>query len=195
MKNDTFMIGTGQAHELALAFGRTGWTNADVKKLSEGETLADIRRVIRGEAKIEAVKHIIDLDADPLVRKGWCVESHVAGGQLEWDSSKVSFYLSETQKSGRIQGHELRKELADKDCFNANLLNYLLANPTLIPDEWKKDESGKTRYIFFWGTVYRVAAAGLCVPTLCWCDGKWDWGYGSLDNDWDSRSPAAVPAS
>ncbi|OGL66204.1 hypothetical protein A3B21_01940 [Candidatus Uhrbacteria bacterium RIFCSPLOWO2_01_FULL_47_24] len=44
MSGDTFQMSTGQAHELALAFGRNGWTNADVEKLSEGNTAAGLCR-------------------------------------------------------------------------------------------------------------------------------------------------------
>jgi hypothetical protein len=50
--DDKFTMSTGQAHELAMAFGRNGWTNADVKKLTMGGTLARILSVVRGEAEV-----------------------------------------------------------------------------------------------------------------------------------------------
>lgn len=50
---DKFTMTTGQAHELAMAFGRNGWTNADVKKMSEGDLLAKILPVVRGGAEVK----------------------------------------------------------------------------------------------------------------------------------------------
>lgn len=49
---DMFQMSTGQAHELALAFGRNGWTNADVKKLSEGDMLVQLLPVVQGKAEV-----------------------------------------------------------------------------------------------------------------------------------------------
>jgi len=44
-----------QAAELDHAFERNGWTSADVKKLSAGDTLFSVLQVIRGEAEIKEV--------------------------------------------------------------------------------------------------------------------------------------------
>jgi hypothetical protein len=79
--------------------------------------------------------------------------------------------------------------------MNANVLDYLLANPDLIPEEWKKDEKGNTRYIFFWGTVYRRSNGNLCVRCLYWDDSGWYWSLRWLVIDFFGFYPAAVPAS
>ncbi len=50
---DKFTMSTGQAHKLAMAFGRNGWTNADVKELCGGDLLAQILQVVRGEAEVK----------------------------------------------------------------------------------------------------------------------------------------------
>lgn len=68
-------------------------------------------------------------------------------------------------------------------------MDFYLANPHLIPEEWK----GKA--VFFWGTIYRDADGHLCVRYLYWRGGGWDWGYRWLDYVWDGDGPAAVPAS
>ncbi len=148
---------------------------------------------------VDSEKHIIDLDADPfkpddwLVEgdpfepDAWSVEEHKKGGQFQWNAVKVELYLVGVQKGGKvISGNKLRKALAKKPVFNANLLDYLLANPHLIPEEWK----GKL--VFFWGTVYRDWNGRLCVRFLH-CDG--DWGFYWLDNGWDDNYPAVVDAS
>ncbi|MDO8633009.1 MAG: hypothetical protein Q7K38_00455, partial [Candidatus Wildermuthbacteria bacterium] len=81
------------------------------------------------------------------------------------------------------------KELAGKPVMNANVLDYLLKNPHLIPDEWK----GK--YLFFWGTVYRGSVGCLYVRYLCWRGVRWGWDCRWLGSGWDGRYPAALRAS
>ncbi len=129
-------------------------------------------------------KHIIDCDALPSIPDGWSIEEHRKGGKLEWNSEKVSLYLSEIQKTGLIVGNELRKELNHKTVLNACVLDYLLDNPHLIPEDWK----GKC--IFFWGTVYRRRNGGLFVRYLYWNGGRWRWSVRWLDGDWHSSDPA-----
>lgn len=178
--------------ELGHGLKRNQFNRAQIKKLSEGELLAQVRLLVLGQAKIEVIKHVIDLDADPHLPNDWKVEEHKKGGQLEWDPAKVKFHLSKNQTDGKsIEGNKLRKELANEPVFNANLLDYLLKNPLLIPDEWKKDEQGNTRYIFFWGTIYRGSVGGLCVRCLYWNGDEWVWGYYWLDYGWDAFDPAA----
>ena len=150
------------------------------------------------EAINEPIEHLIDLDTDPFIPDGWKVEEHQKGAQFKWDASRVALYLSEQQKNGKwIGGNKLREELAGKPVYNANLLDYLLANPHLTPEDWKKDEKGITRFIFFWGTIYRDSNGVLCVRYLYWDDddGRWDWSIDWLGDAWRDYDPAAVPAS
>ncbi|MDO8594006.1 MAG: hypothetical protein Q7R93_00635 [bacterium] len=183
------MLDVDQAGELKAAFRRGNWTNQEIKRLCEGNVLADVRRVVLGHASVTVMEHVIDCDANPFVPKGWGVEEHHEGGQFKFDASQVEFYLSAAQKKGSIEGNKLRKELVDKPVLNANVLDYLLKNPHLIPDEWK----GK--YLFFWGTVFRSSGGSLCVRCLDWNDGRWDWDDGWLGGGWNGHSPAALRAS
>jgi hypothetical protein len=96
-------------------------------------------------------------------------------------------YLSKEQKKGSIiVVRDLRKELNGKLILNANVLDYLLAHPELIPEEWK----GK--YIFFWGTIYRDSGGDLSVRYLYWSGSEWNWDYNWLDDDFNSDNPAAL---
>ena len=140
-------------------------------------------------------KIVIDCDDAPFTPNGWTVEEHNKMGQIEWNSEKIELYLSKGQKNKWIEGNKLRKELEDKPVLNANVLDYLLAHPHLIPDEWKKDKNGNTRYIFFWGTIYRSSGGYLVVRCLFFDGGEWDWCYYWRDYDWDGRSPAALLAN
>ena len=191
------MLDVGQANELKLAARRGGYTNADLKRLSEGDLLARLLPVVRGLAEVMIVKHIIDLDKDPLIPwSGYTVEEHRKGGQFEWDPKKVQLFLSKNQQNGKtIEGNKLRKELANSPVFNVNLLDYLLEHSAIIPDEWKLDEHGNIRFIYFWGTIYRNSDGRLCVRYLYFHEGRWRAGSRWLGGDWDSYDPAARLAS
>lgn len=185
------MLDVGQANEFKLALRRNGWTNADVKRLCEGDVLATLLPVIRGTAEVLVRRHLIDASASPFLPEGWRgVEEHRKMGEITWDPTKVTLHLSANQEGGQvIKGHDLRKELSGLPVMNACVLDYLLAHPELIPESWK----GK--YIYFWGTIYRNSDDDLCVRFLDWNDGRWNWGYYWLDYDWNGNDPAAVSAS
>lgn len=141
--------------------------------------------------------HIIDCDAIPSIPDGWSIlpddeqlPNRVRGAFI-WnkESQKDALHLDKGQKNGKwIEGNKLRKALAKQSVLNANVLDYLLANPHLIPEEWK----GKA--IFFWGTIYRGRDGRLCVRCLVWGGDGWGWGAHWLDGGWGDGAPAAVSA-
>ncbi|MEK7649545.1 MAG: hypothetical protein AAB367_01085 [Patescibacteria group bacterium] len=174
------MLDVGQANEFKLACRRAGYTNADIKKMCEGDILAQVLSIIRGHGEVTPIRHTIDCDANPFIPDGWRVEEHRRYGQFEWDPTKVSLHLSPNQQNGKvIEGNKLRRELASVPVLNANVLDYLLANQHLIPEEWK--EKGKA--VFFWGTIYRCLDGHLYVRYLCF-NGRWRGYHFWLDRDW-----------
>lgn len=180
----------GQTHQLMDALQAAGYTRADITTLGQFSKLGDFRLVLNGLAEIRRTKHIINLDADPVIPTGWGVEEHQDGGLFRWDSKQVQLHLDAGQEKGKyIAGNGLREKLSDKPVLNANVLDYLLANTNLIPEEWR----GKA--IFFWGTIYRGSDGGLRVRCLDWFGGGWHWGYDRLGRDWGDCSPAALRAS
>ncbi|MBI5465973.1 MAG: hypothetical protein HY974_01640 [Candidatus Kerfeldbacteria bacterium] len=186
------LYSVGQMNQLADALEAVGYTPDHITKMrSKPDLLTQFKCVLTGLSEIVVVKHVIDCDTQPFVPEGLSVEQHAQGGQLEWKPDMVGLYLSEKQKNGGfIGGNKLRKELGSRHVLNANVLDYLLANPHLIPEEWK----GK--YIFFWGTIYRGSGGDLYVRYLYWGGDRWDWDYCYwLDGDWDDNNPAAVLAS
>ncbi len=112
----------------------------------------------------------------------------------EVDLSKLSLHLEPEQKDGYIKGEILSERLKEKS-LNANVLDYLIENPTYIPENWKKDEKGNTKYIYFWGTIYRSSGGSLYVRCLYWDDVLWDWSDRWLGNDFGASRPAASLAS
>lgn len=186
MSANELMLDVSQAHELKMAFRRNGWTNADIKALSEGNFLTDVLKLMNGQLEVKPIEHLIDCDDDPFIPDDWSVEEHKKGGMFKFNPEKISLYLSEKQKKGNIGGYDLRKELSDKPVMNANVLGCLLVHTELIPEEWK----GK--YIFFWGTIYRNSVGDLYVRYLYWDGSKWYWFYFWLDDDFNSDCPAAL---
>lgn len=186
-------------NEYADALERNGWTPADLKKASGGDILANLLPLVRayGEVPVATLpQHLIDCDANPFTPSGWTVESHKKGGRFAFNPAKIRLHLSPNQQGGKhIEGNKLRKELANEPVLNANVLDFLLKNPNLISEEWKKDASGNTRYIFFWGTIYRYSYGYLCVRCLYWSGESWGWSFDWLDDGWFSSGPAAVLAS
>lgn len=193
------LYSVGQMNQLADALEKAGFTADEVTKLRKSN-LGAFKAVLNGSNEIKSIENIIDCDADPSIPyNGWRVEEHNKMGMFKLEQrgvdlylgdKKIDLYLSGQQKKGRwIKGHELRKDLADKAMLNANVLDYLLAHPNLIPKEWK----GKA--IFFWGTIYRGSAGSLCVRFLCFDGGGWVSDRSWLDNDWSGSDPAAVRAS
>jgi len=184
------LYSVGLMNQTGDAFEAAGFTPDDMTKLRTFPDLKSIRDVVRGHAKIVRVEPIIDCDANPFVPDGWQVEEHIKAGQLAFDPAKISFYLSKVQKKGKvIKGHNLREELKGQPVLNANVLDYLLDNPELIPGDWK----GK--HVFFWGTIYRHFDGNLRVRYLCWSGSQLGWGYRWLGSGFNDDHPAAVSAS
>lgn len=131
--------------------------------------------------------YVIDCDADPFVPEGWKVEKHQKGGKFEWDPSQIELYLDNGQLGGNsIVGSKLRQKMSSKKIMNACVLDFLLAHPELIPEEWK----GKR--IFFWGTIYRNSDGRLYVRFLYWNGDRWRRYCNWLDDVFRGSYPAAL---
>ncbi len=184
------MLDVDQAGELKAAFRRGGWSNAEIKRACEGDLLKHFRDVVRGLSAITPIPCIIDCDASPFVSAGWHVEEHTRGGIFTWDPAHVKLHLS-TKQSGNecIVGDDLLRELAKKPTLNANVLDYLLAHPELIPEEWKN------KRVTFWGTIYCNSHGSLGVRYLYWHGSAWNWDFSWVGYGFNSLSPALVRAS
>lgn len=177
----------GQMNQLGDALETAGFTPGEVTKLQQFRGLATLRAVLNGTAQIVVTKHVIDCDADPFVPENWKVEEHQKGGKFEWDPSQIELYLDKGQLGGNsIVGNKLRQKMSSKKIMNACVLDFLLAHPELIPEEWK------SRAVFFWGTIYRESDGNLYVRYLCWDGGGWSCYYGWLVSGFNDDCPAAL---
>jgi hypothetical protein len=184
----------GAINQLADALENAGFSPDDVTKLKQFGNLRDIKDVLNGKAEIAYLERLIDCDAAPSVPDDWSVVEHRKGGLWRWNPARVSLYYAKktiTTPDERqiIRGHDFREELMNNQLvMNANLLDYLLAYPALIPEEWK----GKI--IFFFGTIYHLHVGGLCVRGLYWDKDQHCWYdyFRWLDWAFDSSCEAAV---
>ena len=171
-----------------------------VTKLEEEKPKPERIRVIN-ETTI-----LVNLDAPPNLPfngakidfqsgSGWIQIEKRADG-LYADDRKVIMYLSEHQKGKKVlRGHELQEELSGKLVLHPNIMDALCEYPHLIPEGWKVDEEGNTRYIFFWAVIFRHADGSLYVRCLCFLDGRWRRHCRWLDGGWLFQHPAALLAS
>jgi hypothetical protein len=121
-------------------------------------------------------QYVVNTDKLPLPYARWEVKEHRAIGKLQLElrhgqlfanDSPVIRYLSDRQKKQGMQaGESLRRELADRPTLNATVRDFLIANPELIPEDWKHHET------CFWGTIFRSLPvegfSGSAVAYLLW---------------------------
>lgn len=138
--------------------------------------------------------HLFDTTKAPAIPySGWTIESHDTSlGKI--DLTKLELYLDDVQNDGYVQGHKLREKLKGKPILNACVLDYLFEKQKLIPKSWKeKTKDGWTKYIYFWGTIYRDPDTDrLFVRCLCFIDGSWYRHYFWLGRVWGGNDPAAL---
>ncbi len=184
------------------------WVMDELQQVVEGrkfETPAAVVPVIgKPQPAPLPMSIIVDCDANPKIPSGLYLtgdgtEHRPMGaitlvkrddGKLYANGKEVVRYLSKKQRDGNyIQGHKLCKELRDVQVLNACIMDALLANPKLIPNEWKNG------YTYFWGTIFRGANSSLYVGYLFRDGDRWRWDCRWLGYDWRVQSPAASLAS
>ncbi len=187
MSNE-LMLDVGQANELKLALRAAGFTPELVKRMCEAKTkLAGFREVLLSESKIVPMEHVIDGNADPRIPKDCGVVSHVKLGRIVWDNAMIwgrelfdLLFLFRAEKQRVYEpmvGTTLyHTDLKSKRVANANVLDYLLAHPSAIPDTWKWGKNRRGRRVFFWGTIFSDAHGDQFVRYLFWnaAHSKWD---------------------
>lgn len=134
----------GHMNQLADALEAAGYSREDVTRLRTGiPLLRRLKDVFEGSAVIVSARYYgVDCDAEPFVPEGWRVEKHVKGGFLDAESIQVALSLP----AGEVP-------------YNANLLDYLLAHPELVPEKWEHSA------VIFTGTIYHWLGAS-CVRYL-----------------------------
>lgn len=196
----------GLAHKFCLAAEAQGYTPEFLNDLAEKpKLLAGMYDVQRGLSEIRRIEHVFDRSKTPRFPfLGAQIEEHNGAGTsclekkadgLYLDGKKIILQIVQSQKNGTIVGIMIREKLSKKPVLDVTILDYLLDHPELIPEDWKRDEDGRTRYIYFWGTVYRRLDDYLYVRCMFWSSGTWQAHYRWIANDWLANYPAAMSAS
>ena len=114
----------------------------------------------------------IDCSANPFVPEGFQLIRHDRNGLLEWEPTN-----EQEQCPGKLSYWFFPR-------WNANVLDALLASPSLIPPVWGKrtllHPFGRT--IYFGGTLYLSPHRHESIRYLHKCGEKgWMWGYEWVD--------------
>lgn len=114
----------------------------------------------------------------------------------EIDLNNITFDCLEKDERV-VKGEEKLLRLKAKPSIRCDgtIFQAIWENKELIPESWKEKVNGKTRFIYFDGTILRDPDGFRCVLYLYFRDGAWDWYYLWLDDEWDSGNPSAVLAS
>ncbi len=134
------------ASELKRSLDYSGWTEDLLRKAMSGNFLGKVRLALSGRAHIVEESPIISLDTPPLTPLGWRITDHRDGGHLRWDPSHLLLHPLEGETDWRSAMETLRLSF----CLNASMLDFFLANPWLIPDDFGD------KHIFFPGTRYQT---------------------------------------
>lgn len=130
--------------------------------------------------------HLINCDTPPFTPPNWSIERHQLGGLWKFGPAKISFYRSDGRIKEFIEGNQLRQKLVNESVLNANVLDYLIDHPHLIPKNWKD------KRVYFWGTIYRDLDGDLYVRHLDWDGSKWGWHFKWLNNIFGIGSFVAI---
>jgi hypothetical protein len=181
-------------------------------KLEDPTWLAATKRFLRKEnpwpeagplwERVSGTAIRVNLDAPPKLPfdrakvewsegSGW-VTVERRGDDLFVDGQKVVFHLVEAQKTGSVQGYELRTQLQGQRTLHPNIMDALFGNHHLLPESWKMDEQGRSRFIFFWAVGYCSSSGSLYVRSMYWSRGACHRNDLWLGSHWDVQHPAAV---
>ena len=125
----------------------------------------------------------IDCDAYPFIPDKWKLKCHKKAGAIAWNPQNIEICLLTDSKIENCLPYI-------ENSLNANVLDYLLARPWLIPESWK----GKV--IFFFGTQYYDSVGNICIRYLCWFGKEWGWSCRWLAGcSWQIGSAAILKSS
>lgn len=165
----------GAMDQLSDAFEKAGFSKDDVTKLKQFSDLKGIRAVLYGWAEIKYPDHFIDLGADPFIPEGFSVEEHQGCGLWKWDPQSL-VRLAKEQSSRGFKGTNWKEESSKDGNLNANVLDYLLKHPEIIPEELGNLS------VTFWKTIYRDRGGNTCVCSLGRDSSGWGRRYGWPDS-------------
>lgn len=116
------------------------------------------------------LKTTIELGRGPFVPSYWKLDQHVGHGDFIYNPRGLRIYRPAVENGSSILVESI-DWLRDgpPDPCNANLLDWYLNNPFLIPDTLKDFR------LLFPGTTYLNGLKNRCIRGLKWCPEGWNW--------------------
>jgi hypothetical protein len=218
-KGERVMVGEltlrnqAEIREMQDVLARNGWTRSLLDKAMRREGfLWLVREVLEGRATIcysgrlitgavsaveRTVGHTIDCDAKPFEPNGFWVVApeeqmpNRVRGQFVFDPTKVRLYLLPSPPDVATDVIMRETEFMKEFVLPANVLDFYLANPHVIPEKWKDTE------VYFFGTIYGASNSDKrCVRYLYFArDNEWTSHHRWFDHNLYGKSSAAVRAS
>ena len=171
---------TGLSHEFVISVVKAGWSPQQMDSLAKDlPLLKKILGVLMKTHVIIEREHKINCDEEPVINFPLVgLYENRKDGILIYNPEKLKIYISKGQK-GRKQMYledilkDFRKEPFHG--FNAKVLEYLLENPGLIPEEFKRrDRFDRRRYFLFPETEFKNFDGVALIKTLFWKENKWE---------------------
>lgn len=106
MSGNLETLDVGQANEMKLAFRRTGWTNEEIKRICEGNILADFHDVVIGKAEIKLVS--------PQIRP-WIEEDNTVSFPVTSDGTTGPDWIKRLEQKGFRIGDYAKSILKSND--------------------------------------------------------------------------------
>ncbi|MFA5967155.1 MAG: hypothetical protein WC805_01375 [Patescibacteria group bacterium] len=156
-------------------------------------------RVIVGKPTIIPIDRTVSFSPAEFIGKDWKIaeedERSLALAEVNLDEVCFESMLNKGEISVKGETKLERLKTAGHIRLDAKIFQTLWENQQLIPESWKEKIDGKTRYIFFDGTILLHPDGSRHVLYLYWYDGEWYWRYSWLGHDWPANDPSAVLAS
>jgi hypothetical protein len=150
-----------------------------VRKMGGAEGLA---RLKLGHTELVTKRHCVFMNKVPYLPKGWsiqtphfCMDEHLFLEKVGFELKPWRDWMEEIFFDSNHIAQTRPGELNYSTIPNAKVLDYYRAHPDIISKEWKKDEQGRVRYMFFPGTIYQSSDGKRCFRGFYWNDRKWKW--------------------
>ena len=194
-KKSEFLSAFGIMFEIVKALIQTlldrGGTDDDLRRVQNDK---DLRNKI---VDLILVKSARKFDPAAFIGKGWYIDpkdEQLPAAPLDIDPKDVVFKNMHRDGETVLNGEERlrRHREAGNICLTADHFLRFWNGRDQLPEEWKRTETGETRYIYFDATVLRDPRGRRSALCLYWDGDAWYWNYRWLGHGFDSQSQSGV---
>lgn len=178
----------GAMNQLGGALEQAGFSPSDVTKLKQFKNLSAIKDLLNEQAFLTYQELSVNTEHLPTFPEEYKVIEHLKNGKLSFSKDKLDVLFFPKQNNGKeeMQGTEVLKLLRPEQKLNVAMADFLLKNPSIIPDSWRNFS------VCFWGTLLKSPVDNLAVLFIFWSGRDWHWGTRSINAKFDHQHPAAI---